>query len=124
MSEIGIFTVHGIPLVCKHCGNGEFAHRRAQLNAPFFSFFDLFWLPATADVYTCTRCGFLHWFISQASEEPLPGETAFESEPPESKPPSTAIQCLACGATIPADANTCPKCGWSYEDAARESAPE
>ena len=38
----------------------------------------------------------------------------------QSAPPSTPAllrkdnQCLACGAIMPDDADTCPQCGWSY----------
>ena len=32
----------------------------------------------------------------------------------ETSSPRKDNQCLACGATIPDDADTCPKCGWSY----------
>ena len=120
--------MNGIPLACKHCGNGEFAHRRAQLNTRLLSFFDLDWLNATEDVYACTRCGFLQWFLPEAVDDPLLGEPAALYAPLKSEPPPTAIECLACRATIPSDANTCPECGWSYEppeqDTGRKQVPE
>lgn len=34
--------------------------------------------------------------------------------PCPSAPPKHDNQCLACGAVIPDDTDTCPKCGWSY----------
>lgn len=35
--------------------------------------------------------------------EPVPGAPAKQDN-----------QCLACGAILPDDSDTCPKCGWSY----------
>ena len=114
MSDSGLFTIGGVPLSCKHCGHGEFSHRRAQLNTRFLSFLDLDWLNASADVYACTRCGFLHWFLPEAVETPLIDEAALSAERLRLQEAPTAILCLACGATIPADSATCAECGWSY----------
>ncbi len=34
---------------------------------------------------------------------------------PVAKPEPQTIQCLSCGTTIPKRRESCPKCGWSYE---------
>ena len=122
MSDAGPVAPVGVPLTCKHCRHGEFVYRRVQLNTRLLSFFDLDWLNASADVYVCTRCGFLHWFLPDAVESPELGQFALR-EPLSAEMPSTAIECLACGATIPANSSTCPQCGWSYETPEPEAHP-
>jgi hypothetical protein len=109
MSECQSVQVKHRPLHCKHCGKGQFVHRTAQLNTAFFEFLDLGWLNKSADIYVCTHCGFLHWFLEPQAEQQLPAEArATEDDLSE------AIECLACHKSIPAGAAKCPSCGWSY----------
>jgi len=92
-------TIKDVPLECKHCGSGHFAHRRAQLNTAAMTFLNLDWLNASADIYVCERCGYLHWFLGSSTTD-----TELEDAP-----------CLSCGASIPPEVDACPKCGWSYD---------
>jgi predicted nucleic-acid-binding Zn-ribbon protein len=92
-------------LVCHHCGGTEFTQRRAQLNTAVLTFFDLDWLNATADVFVCDRCGYLHWFLN-----------------PKLLLADGPLDCLACGAPIPDGQTECPVCGWTWE--AQETSEE
>jgi hypothetical protein len=94
-------------------------------------FLDLAWLNQSADIYVCTHCGFLHWFLEpqagRANVAPIPAlpshqpitEVGQEEIPPEEAPSqddlSEATECLECGRTIPPGAAKCPFCGWSYK---------
>ncbi len=86
--------VAGVRLVCKHCGHNEFIHRTTQMNTAVATFFALDWLNPAADVYVCTRCGFLHHFLSPRVDED--------------------VRCMSCGETLPAGSERCHACGWSY----------
>ncbi len=108
-------TVKDVPLKCKHCGSGSFTHRRSQLNTAAMTFFNLDWLNASADIYVCKNCGFLHWFLGASirrdttmDDAPLP------DEPVPVDDTSVASKCLSCDEAIPPGMDTCPKCGWSY----------
>jgi hypothetical protein len=49
------------------------------------------------------------------SDESSMSYVAGEPGPPE------PVQCLSCGATIPANKVSCPQCGWSYRESAQSS---
>jgi hypothetical protein len=128
MSEGQSVQIKNRPLQCKHCGRGQFVHRNAQLNTSFLEFFDLGWLNKSADVYICTCCGLLHWFLDPQVEGPAPvektGQPALVKEAQEPIPVEEAAlpddlsepaACLACGQRIPAGSDKCPSCGWSYK---------
>ena len=53
-------------LICVVCRHGLFRHRRAQLHSAAASFFNMEWLGPVADCYVCSKCGYVHWFISPA----------------------------------------------------------
>jgi transcriptional regulator of nitric oxide reductase len=53
----------GVKLVCKHCSHDRFNIRNALLNTKVLTFFEADWLANTAEVFVCTRCGFLHWVL-------------------------------------------------------------
>jgi len=125
-------NIKGRQLQCKHCGSTDFAHRQAQLNTSFMEMFDLGWLNKSADVYVCSSCGFLHWFldplIDRVAEASVNGDAeprmpvvqssddyvapAEEPSPDDLSEPS---ECLSCGKMIPAGSAKCPSCGWSYQ---------
>jgi len=111
-------TVKDVPLKCKHCGSGRFSHRRSQLNTAAMTFFNLDWLNASADIYVCEDCGFLHWFLGSLGasirREPEMDNVPLPDGPIPADDTSAASECLACGKTIPPGMDTCPKCGWSY----------
>ena len=115
MSNRKQVTLAGVPLVCKHCGSGDFTHRSGQLNTAAMTFFNLDWLNASADIYVCEQCGFLHWFLGRSI---LPERTMdhapLREEPVPEDDTSVASRCLKCRESIPSGTDTCPKCGWSY----------
>ena len=94
--------VRGKQLVCTHCGGRRFARRQAQLNTALMTFFDVDWLNKSAEVFVCSACGRLEWFLNPTIS---PEDSA--SEP---------IECVSCGETIPAGQDKCPKCGWTYTE--------
>jgi hypothetical protein len=105
-------VIKGVVLSCHHCGSGSFTHRRSQLNTAAMTFFDLDWLNASADIYVCTDCGYLHWFLGApvaavTEEHDVSGVIPVDDT-------STESDCLACSTVIPAGSDTCSACGWSY----------
>ena len=98
MSESQEFFVGGRALQCTHCGGARFTSRSAQLHTAFLSSLDLEFLNKTATVYVCADCGHLEWFLDAVQEGM-----------------AEAIECLECGEPLPVEANTCPKCGWTYK---------
>ena len=101
MSDTKKVKVKGVDLVCKHCGGGSFNHRMSQLNTSKLTFFNLDWLNASADVYVCDDCGFLHWFL-YPEDITSPDDAGMEAT------------CLECGAAIPDEVEKCTQCGWTY----------
>lgn len=57
------YTQAGRAITCSHCGNNRFWTREAQLNTAGLSFLDLDFLNKSAEVYVCTNCGHLEWFL-------------------------------------------------------------
>lgn len=104
MSNPQEFVIKGVKLSCNHCGANGFTSRRAQLNTAIMTAFDLDYLNASADVYVCSDCGHLHWFI----ENPLNGSF-------DASDTSDASICLECGTRIPPNKESCGACGWSYK---------
>jgi len=48
------------------------------------------------------------------SDEGVADDPSMDYDARESSIAAEPIQCLDCGATIPASQTSCPKCGWSY----------
>ncbi len=61
-------TVFGVKLACLVCSHGEFNHRYVLMNTDGMTFFGLDWLNASADVYVCDACGYLHWFLQKPAD--------------------------------------------------------
>ena len=101
-------TVQDKRLLCAHCGSTRFVRRQAQLNTAFMSFFNMDWLNKTAAIFVCTACGRIEWFLDPT----VSPESVVDDEPDDTAEPT---QCMACGETIPAGQDTCPKCGWTYK---------
>jgi ribosomal protein L40E len=99
MAEAG-----GKALRCSHCGHDRFRAAAADVGVIVGTL-----ASGGTNIYACARCGHLEWFVRSVGEafiverkaEPLP-----ERE--------QAIECVACHATMPAEATKCPSCGWSY----------
>jgi ribosomal protein L37E len=95
------YRIHGIELSCKHCGSKSFTVLEARIGNRNKDLIDsTFGLPdeRSAEAFTCTSCGFVHWFALARPVEELPDEVA----------------CLECGTVIPSEAAACPGCGWSW----------
>ena len=99
MSEAQEVVICRKNLACAHCGRTVFVARRAQLNTALATFVNLDWLNESADVYVCSQCGHLHWFLT----------------PKAAQDENYEIACFSCGATIPPGQTTCEKCGWTYK---------
>ncbi len=88
--------INGHPLKCGHCGCASFSHSRAQLNTAGMTFLNLDWLNKSADIFTCSECGHLEWFID-ARITPDPG--------------GPGRDCGRCGYFISESVAVCPNCG-------------
>ena len=63
------YEIAGFHLRCEICKNTTFWHRHARLHTAVASFFDVEWLGRSADCMVCSRCGYIHWFLSQVLRE-------------------------------------------------------
>lgn len=63
------FEINDKPLKCLICGHGKFWERAAQLNTPAASFFDFDWANQTGACLVCSRCGYIHWFLTDLPPE-------------------------------------------------------
>jgi len=101
MSDEERVTINGKPLTCGHCGNDVFLTRRAQLNTRLATFLGLDWINESADVFVCSKCGQLHWFLRREG-------AAQQNEDYD-------VECVQCGKVIPAGESVCAHCGWTYK---------
>lgn len=111
MKESAQFVIMDKPLKCNHCDTGRFGVRRAQLNTAFASFMGIDFLNESAHVFTCASCGHLHWFMGLSEEDIVrldPRDGVQRDDYP--------INCLSCGARIPAGESRCPACDWTYSE--------
>lgn len=58
----GQYKVNGINITCVHCQYNKFEHGYAQLNTALLSFLNLDFANRSANILTCDRCGYVHWF--------------------------------------------------------------
>lgn len=94
-------TIDGKPLACGHCGNDVFLARIVQLNTRLATFLGLDWLNESADVFVCSKCGQLYWFLTR--------ETAPQQEE------DYDVECVQCGKLMTAGESVCAACGWTYK---------
>lgn len=134
--------IMGKELRCQHCGHGRFADQQIELDRVFGTSWIWFkWWESLANVYVCERCGFLHWFytakdpvpeIAQPELAQLDGggqqdvnghdtEDQFEAAAAEENERAEDTECLSCGKVIPAGADKCAACGWSWDTATQKS---
>ena len=108
--------INNVKLKCKHCDHDRFYSGQYLLNTVGLTLLGIDWLNRTADVFICSQCGFLHWFLA------FPSEIRKGSVPCEEAPDdlSEPCQCVSCGAEIPEGVDKCPSCGWSYKDVIKE----
>lgn len=59
------FAVAGRPVVCPHCGAGDFDEGRAMLNTLGLTLFGLDWANREAHLLICTRCSSIQWFLDE-----------------------------------------------------------
>jgi predicted nucleic-acid-binding Zn-ribbon protein len=64
MSQVGAghFRAAGRPITCRHCGEGVFQRREAQLNTAGSSALGLDWLDKSAVALVCVNCGMIELF--------------------------------------------------------------
>ena len=62
--------------------------------------------------------GAILYLLIAPKAQPASTEDEGEARSPSDDTSEDSV-CAACGATIPAGTSACPKCGWSYTDAAR-----
>jgi predicted nucleic-acid-binding Zn-ribbon protein len=62
-NEATSVKISGIVLKCKHCTHDEFYRDKRMLNSGVATFLGFDWLNKSAIVYTCSNCGFIHWFM-------------------------------------------------------------
>jgi hypothetical protein len=68
----------------------------------------------TAKCITSMTSG-VQWLSDKPPESQMESlEVAEETGRPETSGRSEAIDCIECGAKIPAEKTRCPQCGWSY----------
>jgi hypothetical protein len=58
------YLVGDKPLLCLVCGNETFRQRRALLNTVVATFFDFDWANRSANCLVCSRCKYVHWFLT------------------------------------------------------------
>jgi hypothetical protein len=102
--------VQGKHLHCVHCGSIRFVRRQAQLNTAFMTLLNMGWLNTTAEIFVCTICGRLEWFLGPTVSPSLAEGDAAEDDKVE------PAECMACGEMIPAGQDKRPKCGWTYKE--------
>jgi uncharacterized protein len=93
MAEGKSIEVKDKRLVCSHCLGNIFEERHAKLNTTLMTLFDMDWLNKTADVFVCSNCGHLEWFLN-----------------PELEPDDDSVECISCGAKIPRGHEKCSQC--------------
>jgi len=95
MPDDAMVEVRGKKVTCSHCGGGSFESRRVQLNTAVMTFFNMDFLNKSADVFICSHCGHLEWFLNpDVTDE----ETVSENT------------CVVCGKPIPRGHEKCGMC--------------
>ena len=55
-------------LKCLICGATQFRKHVRLLNTRWLTLFKLDWTNRSATLYTCAKCGFIHWFAEPGSD--------------------------------------------------------
>ncbi|MGH9379720.1 MAG: hypothetical protein ACRD2Z_03790 [Thermoanaerobaculia bacterium] len=103
----------GEALHCHNCGHDRFMECTVYLQPTSTDSLGLRDLGPAANVFACTGCGFVHWFLPSALREEPPAVEPDEVNAPEGRA-SEPLECLSCGGSIPTAERTCPACGWNY----------
>jgi ribosomal protein S27AE len=59
------YSIEGRPVRCPHCGGGDFAVGKAQLNTAGMEFLNLAWANPSATTMLCGECGSIQWFAQE-----------------------------------------------------------
>jgi hypothetical protein len=54
----------GKPFSCHVCDNNNFYRREGQLNTFLATFFGFDWANRSAVCFVCSKCRYIHWFLS------------------------------------------------------------
>ena len=92
-------TISGKKLVCTHCEADTFHREYLKLNRMLRGVVRLegHW-GRNAMIYSCSECGFMHFFSSAIDVE--------------KQVPDDPVECLSCSGLIAPDVETCPSCGY------------
>ncbi len=66
---VGEFIIKDKKLECHHCNNSIFFKKKAQLNTAVMTFFDLDFMNPSAEVFVCSNCKYLFWFLEPEMKE-------------------------------------------------------
>jgi hypothetical protein len=118
VSEAMAVRINDKPLRCQHCGGGKFHHRTATLDRMAAG--GLLHLQGLfghyAAMYVCAACGCTHWFSEVPGVRHEQDENLCTEARPRQGKSASKDACLACGQSIPDQAERCPACGWSWDD--------
>ena len=119
-----------LPTSCPHCSGTELYVRRHTAfggHGPYFlQGLGEFLHYAHFDIVICAKCGLTQFFAEPLAQKNVRnhsqwqriGADTWETDGPDSQESddiSEPSQCLNCRATIPAGADACPQCGWTYK---------
>ena len=108
-------------LVCNQCEFDQFYSSKNNPSKDGLNFLGLDGMSNSVDVFTCSKCGFIHLFASslptEMSVSTLSSEKSGENVVPEKDPDklSATSECMSCGKVIPDGLDHCPSCGWTYK---------
>ena len=108
-------------LVCNQCEFDQFYSSKNNPSKDGLNFLGLDGMSNSVDVFTCSKCGFIHLFASslptEMSVSTLSSEKSGENVVPEKDPDklSGTSECMSCGKTIPEGLDHCPSCGLTYK---------
>jgi len=124
-----------LPTSCPHCSGTALYVRRLtafRSGSPYFlDGLGEFFHYAHFDVVVCAKCGLTQFFAEplaqrnvrshadwrriMASDRQADGPDPQGQDPDGLEDVSEPTLCLNCRSTIPAGADACPQCGWTYK---------
>lgn len=119
-----------LPTSCPHCSGTALYVRRVTAfrnGSPYFlDGLGEFLHYAHFDIVVCADCGLTQFFAEPLAQKNVRnhsqwqriGADTWETDGPDSQEAddvSEPSRCLNCRSTIPAGADACPQCGWTYK---------
>lgn len=97
--------IGGKTLSCNHCGGGRFKHHQTRITTDAGLLLGDLFGRKYADLYACSDCGMLHWFI----DPPEPDEHSDVGTFKVRYPPGA---CPECGVMMQTNQAECVGCGF------------